>query len=65
MRGLDAAHANSTGSKYIWLIRCVGSGVGHDVSGPLFAVYRSAREGMGTRASSIPVTVVADTTSFG
>jgi hypothetical protein len=65
MRGWDAACANSTGSKYIWLIRCGGSGVGHEVSGPSVALYRSARDGIGTRESSIPVTVVVETTSFG
>ena len=37
-RSSDAACSKSMGSKKIWLILCGGSAVGHQVSGPPFAV---------------------------
>ena len=46
-------------------MRCGGSGVGHQVSGPSLDVYRSARPGIGMRESSVPHTLVRNTTSFG
>ena len=41
-----------------------GSGVGHQVSGPSVVVNRSLRDGIGMRASSIPVAVVRNETSW-
>ena len=46
-------------------MRCGGSAVGHQVSGPPLSVKRSSRLGMGMRVSSMPVIAVRNTTSLG
>src|SRR5262245_19715404 len=56
--------ANKTGSRNNWLMRCGGSGVGHQLSSPCSPHARPARDGNLIRESSMPVAVTQHDTSL-